>query len=91
MQVLPTFTAEEAPKTPIFETEDNGQSGMIEIVLPFEEDLEDEQYTWNIGKALGLKCNNERAMLEGLAKVKECKDFSLPRRRRRQKKSKGCS
>ena len=60
-------------------------------MLPFEKDLVEAQNSWNIGKALGLKVSNENAIIEAISKVRECQDFSLPMRRGRRKKNKGCS
>ena len=88
-QDSPPFSAEKVPETPMLESNTSVHSGRIEIMLPFEEDLVEAQNMWNIGKTLGLKVNNERAMIEALSKIRECQDFSRPRRRGRPKKTKG--
>ena len=75
-------------QTPLSGTDPTLLSGAIEIVLPFEEELVEAQKSWNIGKDLGLKVSNEVAMVDALAKIKECQDFSLPRKRGRQRKKK---
>ena len=85
------YSEEEVPQSPLFESGSNFQGGAIEIVLSFEEDLVEAQNTWNIGKALGLKVSNEKAMIDALSKVKECQDFFLPRRRGRPRKNKVCT
>ena len=81
--------AENVPKTSLLNLDSNLQSGAIEIVLPFEEELVEAQNVWNIGKALGISVSNELAAIEAISKVKECQDFFLPRRRGRGKKNKG--
>ena len=47
--------------------------------------------TWDICKSFEFKVSNELAMIEAIAKVKDCQDFSLPKKRGRPKKNKGCS
>ena len=78
----------ECSSNPAFESCSNFKSGAIEIVLPFKEELMEAKNSWNIGKALGFKVSNDLAMIEALSKVKECQDFSLHRKRRRQRKHK---
>ena len=73
----------------MFESGSNFQGGAIEIVLPLEEELMEAQNTWNIGATLGVTTSNEIAMLDALSKIRECQDFSLPKRRRRTRKNKG--
>ena len=82
-------SAEKVPEASLLESDSNFLYGVIEIVLPFDEEFVEAQNSWNIGKALGLKVGNEVAMIEALSKVKECQDFSLQRRRGRPKKNKG--
>ena len=60
-------------------------------MLLFEEDLVEAQNSWIVGKALGFKVSNEKAMIDALSKVKECQDFSLPRRRGYPRKNRGCT
>ena len=47
--------------------------------------------TWDIGKSFEFKVSNELAMIEATAKVKDCQDFSFPKKRDRPKKNKDCS
>ena len=63
---------EKVPQTLLFESGPIVQSGIIEIVLPFEEKLVEAQKSWNIGKAWRITVSNELAMIDALAKVKEC-------------------
>ena len=59
-------------------------------MVPNDEDLMEAQVSWDLGKVLGLQVSNERAMVGALAaKVQECQDFVLPRRRDRPRKNKG--
>ena len=60
-----------------------------EYEVPDEEGLVEAQITWEIGKALGCSTSNKKAMIEAIAKVPECKDFVLPRKRGRSKNIKG--
>ena len=46
------------------------------------------QVSWDIGKTLGLMVSNDKAMIAALAKVKDCQDFVIPRRRGRTRKAK---
>ena len=82
------LSTEKIPKTPLVISASNFQSGAIEIVLPFEKDLVEAQNSWNIGKTLGFKVNNEKAIIEVISKIRECQDFSLPTRRGHHKKNK---
>ena len=41
------------------------------------------------GEVFGFEVSNEKAMVAAIAKVKDCQDFVLPRRRGRPKKKKG--
>ena len=54
--------------------------------IPDEEDLIKAQVTWGIGKEMGLRVNDEGAMLKALSKVKEVQDFNVTRKRGRPKK-----
>ena len=68
----------------ILQREDN------EDMVSNDEDLMEAQVSWDLGKVLGLQVSNERAMVSALAaKVQECQDFVLPRRRDRPRKNKG--
>ena len=82
-------STEIVPLTPVFKSSSKFQSGVIEVVLPFEEELAESQNSWNIGKAIGLKVSNELAMIDTLSKVKERQDFTVPRRRGCPRKNKG--
>ena len=57
-------------------------------VIPEEEDLVEARISWDVGKFLGLKVKNDKAMIDALAKVKECQDFVMPRKRGRPRKNK---
>ena len=59
-----------------------------EDVILDEEDLVEARVSWDVGKVLGLKVSNDKAMIDTLAKVKECQDFVLPRKRGRPRKNK---
>ena len=72
-QDSPPFSAEKVTETPVLESNTSFHSGRIEIVLPFEEDLVEVQNMWNIGKTLGLKVNNERAMIEPYQRLESAK------------------
>ena len=76
------------PQTQLLEPLATGQYEDDEGVLPAEDDLVETQITWDVGKLLGLHVNNEKAMLAALAKVDDCQDFVLPRRRGRPRKKK---
>ena len=76
-------------QTPPYESVPTFHSGAIEIVLPFEEELVEAQKAWNIGKALGLSTSNDLCAIEAISKIKECQDFTLPRKRSRQRKKIG--
>ena len=54
-----------------------------------EDDLVETQVSWGLGKELGLKVGNEKAMIHALSKVREMQDFVLPRKRGRPRKKKG--
>ena len=43
-----------------------------EVVVPFEEDLVEARVSWDLGKAMGLKVSNDKAMVAALAKVQKC-------------------
>ena len=50
------------------------------------------QNMWNIAKAMGLSVSNELEVIDYLSKIKECQDFTLPRKRGRNRKNrKGAS
>ena len=53
--------------------------------MPDEDDLVEAHITWDIGKTLGLQAINEKAVADALAKIQDCQDFVLPRRRGRRK------
>ena len=57
--------------------------------MPAEEDLVEARISWDMGKIMGFNISNDEAMIKALAKVKECQDFVLPRRRGRPRKKKG--
>ena len=59
--------------------------------MPIEDELVEAKVTWDIGKMLGCQVNNEEAMIKALAKVHDCQDFVLPRKRGRPRKNKGKS
>ena len=72
---------EKVPQTSILESISTLQRKDIEVVVPDEVDLVDAQISWDIGKILGLQVSNEKAMIAALAKVQECQDFILLRKR----------
>ena len=41
-------------------------------MVPFEEDLVEARVSWDLGKAMGLKVSNDKAMVAALAKVQKC-------------------
>ena len=47
--------------------------------------------TWDMGKNMGFKVSNEMSMIKALAKVHDCQDSILPRRRGRPRKVKNRS
>ena len=47
--------------------------------------------TRDIGKTMGCQVNNEEAMIKALAKVHDCQNFVLLRKRGRPRKNKGKS
>ena len=53
---------------------------------PCEEDLVEARISWDIGKSLGCKVSNEKAMICALAKVLDIQ--VLPRKRGRSRKNK---
>ena len=57
-------------------------------VIPKEGDLVEAWISWDVSKFLGLKVKNDKAMIDALAKVKECQDFVMPRKRERPRKNK---
>ena len=63
----------------------------IEDEVLCEKDLVEAQVSWDIGETLGLKVNNKKVMIEVLAKVQDCQDFVIPRRRGPPKKGKICT
>ena len=77
------------PQSPLSVIEQDIQGGEIKIVLPFEEELVEVQNMWNIAKVMGLKTSNELVVIDYLSKIKDCKDFTLPRKRGCRKKNKG--
>ena len=77
------------PQSPLSVIEQDIQGGEIKIVLPFEEELVEVQNTWNIAMVIGLKTSYELAVIDYLSKIKDCQDFTLPRKRGRCKKNKG--
>ena len=82
-----TYSEEVVPQTPVFESGVFSQDGVIEIVLPIEENLMEAQITRDVGACLGITTSNEGAVLLALSKIRECQDFALPKRRRRSRKS----
>ena len=84
-------SVERVPQTPLLESNSTWLSEANEDTLLVEEDLVGTQISWNVGKTLGLKVNNEEALTAALAKVDECQDFVLPRKRGRPRKNKGLS
>ena len=81
-------SVEKVPQTPLFESESLWQREENEIVMPVEEDLVEAQITWDLGKTLGLQVENEKAVVTALAKIRDCQDFVLPRKRGRPRKKK---
>ena len=65
-------SVEKVPQTPFFESTPNRQSDDYGVMIPFEEDLVEARITWDIGKMMGLEVSNEKAMVDAIAKVKEC-------------------
>ena len=61
---------------------------MIEVVTPWEENLVQAHITWDIGRTLGLKVSNDMAMIKALARVPECQDFVILRKREHPRKKK---
>ena len=81
-------TIDKVPETLMLESLLDIQSEDNEVQMPCEEDLVEVRVTWDIGKTLGLSVSNEKAMFDALAKVQECQDFVIPRRRGRPRKNK---
>ena len=81
-------TVEKVSQTPMLESLSGIQSDDNEVQVPCEEDLVGARISWDIGKTLGLKVSNENAMFDALAKVQECQDFVMPRKRGRPRKNK---
>ena len=84
-------SVDKVPQTPCFESESPLHKDVVENVVAYEEDLVETQITWDVGKTLGLRVSDDRAMVAALAKVQELQDFVLPRRRGRPRKNKGKS
>ena len=63
------------PQTHLLVSTSNIQGEDCELVMPWEENLIDARFSWDLGKVLELKVSNEMAMIEALAKVLECQDF----------------
>ena len=82
---------DKVPPTPLLVSSSNLQSDNYEVVVPCEEGLVEARITKDIRKTMGFKVNNEMTMLDALAKVPECQDFVLPRRRDYPRKNKGHS
>ena len=57
-------------------------------IISDEEDLVEVRICWDVGKFLGLKVGNDKAMIASLVKVNQCQDFVMPRKRGRPKKNK---
>ena len=79
---------EKIPKTPLLESLSILNRDVNEDVILDEEDLVEAWVSWKVGKVLELKISNDKAMIDALAKVKECQDFVLPRKRGRPRKNK---
>ena len=82
-------SVEKVPQTLVIDLISFTQREDNEVVVPLEEDLVEARVSWDIGKALGLKVGNDKAMVVALAKVQECQDFVLQRRRDHPRKNKG--
>ena len=80
---------EEVPQTPQFDSMPSRQWYINEVERPRDEDPMEAPTTWEVGKLLGCSANNEKAVIEALAKIPECQDFIMPRKRGRPKKNKG--
>ena len=78
---------EKVPETPMLESISILKRDDNEVVEPIKEDL--VEVSWDVGKILWLKVSNEKAMIAALAKVQECQDFVLLRRRGCPNKNKG--
>ena len=68
---LNSFSIEEVPQTPIFESEFLFLWEGIEDIVPNNEDLVEVKISWDVGKTLGLQVSDEGAMIAALAKVQE--------------------
>ena len=79
---------EKVPQTPELESSSSRLNDDLESVVSCEEDLVEARITWDIGKTLGCKVSNEKAMICALAKLPEYQDFVLPRKRSRPRKNK---
>ena len=56
--------------------------------MPNDENLVEARVTWDLGKTLGLKGSNEKSIIDALAKIQECQDYILPKKRGRPRKVK---
>ena len=81
-------STEMVPQTPLMEPTSLLYKDDDKEVIPEEEDLVEARISWDVGKFLGLKVKNDKAMIDALAKVKECQDFVMPRKRGRPRKNK---
>ena len=81
---------EKVPQTPVFESELAEHIDEIEEDLTDGENLVEARVTWDLGKALGLRGSNEKSIIDALAKMHDCQDLVLPRRRGRPRKVKAC-
>ena len=79
---------ENVPQTLTLESISILQKDDNEVEVPCEEDLVEAWVTWDTGESLGLKVSNEKAVIVTLAKVQECQDFVILRRRGRLRKIK---
>ena len=82
-------SAGKVPQTPQYDSMQSRQRYFNEVERPCDEDLVEAPITWEVGKLLGCSANNEKAVIEALAKIPECQDFIMPRKRGRPKKNKG--
>ena len=82
---------EKVPQTPLLGSNSNRMFDDLEGAVPCEEDLVEARISWDIGKTLGCKVSDEKAMICALAKVSDCQDFVLPRKRGRPRKRRGRS
>ena len=80
VEIVPQTMEEEAVS---FLEEDD-----IETEVLWEERLVEARVSWDLAKTLGLSVSNEKAMVAAIAKVQDCQDFILPRRRGHPRKAK---